>query len=45
MTEPKKFKNESQDARRHDQQKATHPEDKDAKKQAKDIHSQPNKRK
>ena len=27
MTQPKKFKNESQDARRRDQRNATHPED------------------
>ena len=28
MTKPKNFSNESQDARRHDQQQATHPDDK-----------------
>jgi hypothetical protein len=28
MTQPNKFKNESQDARRHDQQHAVHPDEK-----------------
>jgi len=28
MTDHKKFKNESQDARRHDQHNETHPDDK-----------------
>lgn len=28
MTDHKKFKNESQDARRHDKQNATHPDEK-----------------
>lgn len=28
MTQPNKFKNESQDARRHDQQHAVHPKEK-----------------
>lgn len=53
MTDHKKFKNESQDARRHDQQNATHPtetihntpQDKSAQKQTKDTHTQPQKRK
>lgn len=52
MTHHKKFKNESQDARRHDKQNATHPDeqlghphDKSDLNQVKDSHPQPNKRK
>lgn len=52
MTDHKKFKNESQDARRHDKHDVTHPNEKYSNQrdkldqnQAKDSHSQPNKRK
>ncbi len=52
MSHHKKFKNESQDARRHDKHNATHPEeklgnheDKLDNPQGKESHSKSNKRK
>jgi len=47
MTEHKKYKNESQDARRHDKHNATHPDDKSGKNHEKDreLHSNDPKRK
>ena len=38
MTEHKKYKNESQDARRHDKHNAAHPEVKDDKNHTKTEH-------
>ena len=43
MTHPKKFKHESQDARRHDKHNATHPDENRAKQHPK--HPQSDKRK
>lgn len=52
MTDHKKFKNESQDARRHDQHNETHPDeklnhsqDKFDRNQAKESHPKSDKRK
>lgn len=46
MTQPKKFKDESQDARRHDQHDVTHPYEKSEKKEHKPHHNdKDNKRK
>jgi len=45
MTHHKKFKNESQDARRHDQQHAAHPDEKSVQKPKPGSHSKDNKKK
>lgn len=45
MTEPRKFKNESQDARRRDQHNVVHPEDESKHSKEKGVSSRHHKRK